>query len=1404
MAVIDQIRQRLNLQPQQGFFKRALGTVGRGLQRFNEFLRPKPLTQQGREFQERQEQRTDRLSQIRQRLDIKPPGVVRTIAGQVPGMVREGVSEFIRTQREEPVSLGEFRRALPTGVGKVAKFIGFDLPRMIAGGLSEAGKTVQEFGLTFGRAALGEDLGEASLKAQATVRGTPRQRELEQKIFGFQPQSFADYTEGIKTFLDESGIATEAEKKILPATIPMVLLGVELAPFGRVGSQPFKQAVTKVAKETSEQAIFRTIKPLLKGTDEEIQAISRHLVGVNNADDVAKILRAGEVPPTSPGIAPARVSSIPEQSIESGVAKALPTETPLKGEAVQELRHSEIVSSLPPSNQKVVAKSIAEEYGKWKKAQEGIRGKWTSLRELAQDNFIRVRKLQERLTGEKVTKVPENINVDLAETLFHGRVHTRLEEVKGIVTKIDSDILKTAKTLKIKDDVLKTEVDSFLHARHALERNARLGDGAAGLTNKEAKQILDTLANSPHKVQIDKIAGQIDELNKQTLNILLDAEVISQELFDTLTKTYKNHIPLQRVLSQTDDIVDILSGRGFDVRGTGIRRAVGSDKPVADILTNVAANVESAIARAEKNLVDLTTLRFAREHKALGLFEEISPQALGRTFAKVGEEGKVIFKEITDPSVLVLREKGKPVYLKINDPRLAVALKGVNVEKVPALMRGIAFITRLYSGLHTRFNYEFAISNFIRDSQEMMVEVANRRGFREALSAGKKQIFESKKAVGEFLLGKDTPGARLYKQMKEDGGTTGGLALSTREKVKVDIESIRALNRSNTRQAAVKMVEVVDKWNTLFEDATRLTAYKTALENGASRKQAAFLAKESSVNFNKKGTAGPIINGLYMFSNASIQGTTKMLRAMKNPKVAGAVVGTVGTTVYAINEWNSSVDPDWRDKISKFDRAANFTLMLPTDDETVKYITIPTAWGLRPIKIALEYTYDAVDGHGEFMDAMQGVMTSVLESYNPLAGDEDILNTVTPTILKTPMEISRNRAWYGNQIKPDYDPDAPDSTKYFKSLENTLMGKTAIEITEKLSESSNGRIEISPADIVYATRQYMGGVGRSLEKIVNTLISVSTGEEIPARELPVLSRFYKDRDEEEVLNSLFYNEREKLDKQQKFQKTSDVRRITPLYETAQMLLEEGKDDEAQAIVEALSDEDYEVYKKLKAADKRRDTSKLQIQMLPIVKSNQELILQGRMDEAQAVVDALTDEEYKAYERVKEIMGDSLKPKKVEDAYGRSKLGLISDYAKAFTKDPGNAFKALFTKERLGIVEGNLVELQRFYGIDFRDQGGSQEYKRTLMAQQGIPWSEAGNWKLEHIVPVKAGGNTADKNLMLVDNDMHNFFTPIDIAIGNAVRQGIITRKEAEELMFDFKVYRLMTAEEVLEYINTKR
>ena len=1310
---------------------------------------------------------------------------------------------------------------------------------LIPGAQPELGLKVLEFGKSVGQAIARSFLATGKfIKEFATAPYEPTKYEkpaeflkevaektytpigkTEQAIFGTdKPVSF-------KTVGDEV-LAVGGEdfaKKWGAYSIPvgMLVAGLDIIPIGWGKKEVAKGAAKIISKTDDVAKIANVLKKVTKGSDETIGFLAKSLRTVNKEEDVIKIInRAVKGVKEAPVLAGKGITTAPPGIVKPaqvvpGEAVARPKPPMLEESLEIASRESRKIPSESTSHfsdtyasvynktggisrtkdlQKAELKINPTEInvakiGTYKKFKESATNAWTATREFIQDDWIRVKRLIDRPD----VRVTEASNMYQRETLFHGRVAARIREAKEVVTKVDKDIISTAKTLNITDATLKDEVNRYLWAKHTPERNLAIGERAAGISTKEANKMMSALKGSPHSEDIVRLADDISNFNKKTLDILLDGGVIDRELHTLLRTKYKNHVPLQRIFGETENIREVMSGKGFDVQGTGIKTARGSERDVADIFTNVVTNYEQAIIRAEKNIVDNSTLKFVRENKAAlgGLIEEIKPQAIGRTF-----EGKILTERITDPTVLALRENGKAIYLKINDKHLAAALKGVNRQKVDGILRFVKAFTRLYSSLATRFNPEFAFPNKVRDLQEAMVYLAAKKdvGFKSAAKITTRDA-GSVKDIMNYLRGVDNTGTKLYKEMIMEGGTTGGLGLSTRSQVELSMEEIAKLNRSNPRKATEKIIRSVDGWNTIFEDSTRLSVYKEAKARGLSIQRAAVLAKEASVNFNKFGTAGPVINSLYMFANASIQGSAKMLGAMKNPKVATTVVLATGTATFAVNEWNDRVDPEWREKVSKWDRMNGLTTVLPTD-EGIRYFTIPVSWGIKPIKVAADAAYDLMAGEGESLTESIGtVIASVVEGYNPVGGS-DIVSAATPSILDLPIELARNKSWTGNKIKPDWDQNAPESIKYFKSIEESATGRASVLMTGELS---NVGIEISPEDVDHAYRNLIGGAGRFVSKTINTFTSIGKGEVPETREIPFISRFLRARTEEEVGSGSSQAEDIKkiLGEQSREKFYSNQAAEKKHKELIDMDKEKAKGE-----FDRIIKENPEMAKKINTIIKEEALG---------LNYNDRLVLQLGVENgerAEYIYEQTqklkTQEEKQKYYQglidkriVSEKVSSQINSLIREEENKVSGFGLLSNYVKAFMTDPGNAFKALLTKEKLGIVEGNLVELQRFYGIYFRDQGGSEEYKSDLMRKQRIPSSEIKNWKLEHIVPVKAGGDTSDKNLMLVNNEMHDFFTPIDIAIGNAVKDGRITRKEAEKLMRDFKVDKKITAEEVI-------
>lgn len=854
----------------------------------------------------------------------------------------------------------------------------------------------------------------------------------------------------------------------------------------------FANAIKKAQVKTKSQ-LADLYNNATKGI-EEVSADIRPLPSKVAVPDEVSVRPDQTIPPTKiqPIEQPSTKMISGSDSLDTAYQKIDPTGT------VKKVDSQLSPSDLNPKNS-----------GAYKDFKNKVSDWWLNTREYVEDDWVRFKKLLK----DPNVKVEDASNPYQKETLFHGKVSGRLDEGKEIVRKIDQDILETSKKLNVPDKQISDDVNRYLVARHAPERNASLGPRAAGMSDDEAKAIIKEIESSPAGAEVKRIADTVQDYNYKTLEILKEGGVIDDVLYNTLRKKYKNHVPLQRIFDDSESVDQFLTGRGFDVKGTGLKRAKGSEREVADILENVTANYEQAVIRAEKNVVDNATLKFARENKHLGIFEEIKPKAIGRSF-----KGDILMENIKDPSVLALRENGKPVYLKIKDPHMAAVLKGVNRQKVDGLLKFVASFTRFYSGLMTRFNPEFAFPNKIRDLQETMVYLASKNeiGFKGAAKAVTKDA-SSVKDVYDFIRGTDSAGAKIYKQMIADGGTTGGLGLSTRKQVELDLAQIRKLNRSTPRMAAKKVVDMVDNWNKLFEDSTRLSVYKQALESGLSRDRAAAMAKEASINFNKMGKGGPLINSLWMFSNASIQGSAKLLRSMKNPKVAGTVIAGVSGAVLATSEWNDRVDPDWRDKVSKWDRLNGLTVVLPGGSgDNFNYVTVPVSWGLKPIKVSAEYAMDTMNGKGEgFGGSMSAIVSSVLESYNPIGGT-DLVSAGVPTLLDLPVDLARNKAWSGSKIRPDFDSSAPASTLYFRSLRESPLGRGFISATRGISEKTGGRIEISPADVNYAYQQLVGGTGRFLSKSVTSGTDLAKGELPPVREIPFASRFLRSVPNEET------------------------------------------------------------------------------------------------------------------------------------------------------------------------------------------------------------------------------------------------------------------------------------------------
>lgn len=127
--------------------------------------------------------------------------------------------------------------------------------------------------------------------------------------------------------------------------------------------------------------------------------------------------------------------------------------------------------------------------------------------------------------------------------------------------------------------------------------------------------------------------------------------------------------------------------------------------------------------------------------------------------------------------------------------------------------------------------------------------------------------------------------AALFEEFQKEGGQTGYRDQYANAEARA--ESIKSELKQFSEGKAKQLTRGVFGWlsdyNETMENAVRLAAYKVAKEKGISNQQAASIAKNITVNFNRKGQMATQVGALYAFFNASVQGTTRIAETLFEP-----------------------------------------------------------------------------------------------------------------------------------------------------------------------------------------------------------------------------------------------------------------------------------------------------------------------------------------------------------------------------------------------------------------------------------------------------------------------------------------------------------------------------------------
>lgn len=702
-------------------------------------------------------------------------------------------------------------------------------------------------------------------------------------------------------------------------------------------------------------------------------------------------------------------------------------------------------------------------------------------------------------------KIEEASDAYLQQELFYGRAGNA---IKSFEDDFVVPFVKKAKDNKVTID----ELGDYLYAKHAVERNAKISEinpdilkGGSGMSNEEAAAILKGFKDSGKSIKLEELAGEFyDNVTKKRLQILRESGLEKSEALDLLEQGYRNYVPLKGKAGKESKAG---IGQGFSVTGKDIKRAFGRESKADNPFVQSVLDYQETLIRAEKNKVSQSFLKLVEDNPNPNLWEVESLKYTPK-YDKMGEVVSLDPHFKFADNVLQVKVDGKIKMITIKDEKLANAMKNLGVERG---INQLNTINGYLRAINTTLNPEFIISNFERDIQTASINIGGEQSAKMAANTIKNTP-KAMRGIWNNVRKGDKTGewSKIYEELKQEGGKTGFFDMKSLDEKKKQLESsIKLYGSSKTSdklKSTVKAAgEYIDNANEMVEMAVRTSAYKEAMANGMSKSQAASLAKNLTVNFNKKGEYGPLFNSLYLFSNAGVQGSARVLTALKHKKVR-YIVGGIAAGTFALDEYNRNVNEQEYKKISDYEKNSNLIIMRPDGN----HFKIALPYGFNIFKIMGDIGNDVAHKDINPEDAGKRFLLALDDVYNPLSSGS-VNQLISPTVTDPIVQIAENKNFAGSPIKPDqpmFGANRKNSSLYWDSVRPQTKAVTDwLNRITGGSEMEAGYLDISPENLDSISDNLMGSVGKFIINAVSSGSTIAKGETPSLDNIPVVRKF---------------------------------------------------------------------------------------------------------------------------------------------------------------------------------------------------------------------------------------------------------------------------------------------------------
>jgi transcriptional regulator with XRE-family HTH domain len=807
------------------------------------------------------------------------------------------------------------------------------------------------------------------------------------------------------------------------------------------------------------------------------------------------------------------------------------------------------------------ANDLNESMDRAEKVAENVKKSGTTLE--AFDDLLYALHAQERNRNIRVQRT------NIAESITDLRKKSKLKPSEvAEMAGIDIETYRELEAGTAKKGITSEELNSILSV-YGITPNKFYTDysrenAGSGMTDIEAQTILSTYGLDPVNPDVKSLKPALRDAVNGVYAIIADSRErmldYGLETLDTVVafeSMYKNYVPLRGFEGEDSASEIIGGGRSLEVRGRE-KRSLGRKSKADSPFLNAVAQNQSTIVRARKNEVAQRLYRLAEANPNDQIWKIVDPSVNKEYKKKATSKGikdvaKTISDYILDDRNFAVRINGEYKFIQFTDPRMAEMLRGANVTKAEFITKYLGQFNRMLSSFITTYDPEFVLRNFSRDIQVAVINAISEQEIEGGLLKGKnvttkvvKSVPGSIKAIFNMSKKGASPSnefERYYKEFIEDGAKTEWFYSKSVDELRKDVDKLIS-DKKDTRFGSTKVKAAedfsknfIERINSSVENGVRLAAYMESRRAGLSRDKAAELAKNLTVNFNKSGEWGTVANSLYLFFNASVQGTSRLIRTLK-PQFKKNDDGTrslqvttaqkiavsmfiAGSLMSLLNEALSDDDEDEKSfysKIPDFEKERNIIIMLPNGKD---YFKIPLPYGLNVFYVAGNAMADAGQGLKSVGETATNILQAAIGSFSPInfPSSEDfsswIMKFLTPTVGQIPLSLSLNEDYFGRTIYNENFPTDPtpkpesELGRKGATPQSSWIAKELNKLTGG-SEFRSGMVDINPDKIDFFLETLSGGAGRFALRSTSAIGNLVTGnwDQMESNDIPFARVFY--------------------------------------------------------------------------------------------------------------------------------------------------------------------------------------------------------------------------------------------------------------------------------------------------------